>query len=268
MKRVTARLATIPSYRLARRVALITGAGRGIGREIALAYAAEGADLVLVARSANELDLVVGQATELGIRAIAVPADVTVEADVHRLVERGLGEYERIDVLVNNAGITPGAAAGPIRTILDVSTEFWDRIFSVNCRGPFLLMREVLPGMLARGGGVILNITSRLSNRRVAGNAPYGPSKAALELLTLIVDAEFGPRGIRANLLHPGGPVATTIFNEYYQPPASELASPDVIRGAAVWLASDEAADVHGEVIDARHWNAEHGIASTDSQPA
>jgi NAD(P)-dependent dehydrogenase (short-subunit alcohol dehydrogenase family) len=248
----------LPS-RLSGRVALVTGAGRGLGREIALAYATEGADLVLVARTVTELHAVAAEVRGHGARVVPVQADVSREVDVRRFVEETLREFERIDILVNNAGITPGAAGGPIDSVLDVTTEFWDETFVVNCRGPFLSMREVLPGMIARGVGVILSITSKLSRLPLAGNAPYGPSKAALELLTLIVDAEFGAAGIRANLLHPGGPVATTIFNDYYQPlPGTALGSPGDIRGPAVWLASDDSADVHGAVIDARQWRAQH----------
>lgn len=244
---------------LSGRVALVTGAGRGLGREIALAYATEGADLVLVARTVTELHAVATEARELGARAVAVQADVSEEEEVRRFVEKALREFKRIDILVNNAGITPGAASGPIASVLDVTKDFWDETFGVNCRGPFLAMREVLPGMIARGAGVILSITSKLSTLPLGGNAPYGPSKAALELLTRIVDAEFATAGIRANLLHPGGPVATTIFNDFYQPfPGTKLGSPADIRRPAVWLASDDSADVHGALIDARQWRAQH----------
>jgi meso-butanediol dehydrogenase/(S,S)-butanediol dehydrogenase/diacetyl reductase len=248
------------SSRLSGRVALVTGAGRGIGREIALAYAEESANLVVAARTVAELDSVAAEARGRGVAVVSVEADVGREADVKWVVEKALGEFDGIDILVNNAGITPGAAGRPLRSILDVTTGFWDETFGVNCRGPFLSTREVLPGMIERGGGVIVNITSKLSRVAVAGNAPYGPSKAALELLTLIVDAEFGEAGIRANLLHPGGPVATSIFNDYYQPlPGSRIGEPTDIRDPAVWLASNDAASVHGQVIDAREWNARHG---------
>ncbi|MGH2395018.1 MAG: SDR family NAD(P)-dependent oxidoreductase, partial [Candidatus Limnocylindria bacterium] len=233
--------------------------GRGIGRVIALAYAAEGANLGLGARTATEVDAVALEALELGVRAIPLQADVSAEDEVRRAVADTLAEFGRIDILVNNAGITPGAAGGPIRSVLDVTSEFWDLTFAINCRGPFLMIREVTPSMIARGSGSIISITSKVATQPLVANAPYGPSKAALEVLTRVVDAEFAGHGLRANLLHPGGPVATSIFNEFYQPFSGEVASPAVIRGAAVWLASDAAAGVHGAVIDARAWNAEHG---------
>jgi 3-oxoacyl-[acyl-carrier protein] reductase len=245
---------------LSGRVALITGAGRGIGRELSLAYAGAGADLILLARTAPEVEAVADEARAVGVRAVAVTGDVSAESDVERAVDTGLAELGRIDILVNNAGVTPGAAGGPIRSLLDVSPAFWDLTFSINCRGPFLVTRAVLPDMIRRRSGVIIGITTRLSQVVVAGNVPYGPSKAALEVMIRTVDHEFASHGIRANLLHPGGPVSTGIFNDFYQPHSvDDLAHPGVIREAAVWLASDEAADVHGAVIDARTWNAEHG---------
>lgn len=247
-----------PGSALAGKIAIVTGGGRGIGREIALAYASEGADLALVARTDAEVRAVGDEARELGVRALPLVADVAAEDQVRRAVAEVLAAFGRIDILVNNAGVTPGAAGGPIRSVLDVTSEFWDLTFAINCRGPFLMIREVTPSMVARGSGTIISITSKVANQPLVANAPYGPSKAALEVLTRVVDAEFAAHGVRANLLHPGGPVATSVFNEYYQPFSGEVASPTVIRGAAVWLASDAAADVHGAVIDARVWNAEN----------
>ena len=253
---------------LAGRVAMITGGGRGIGREIALAYAAEGADVALVARTAAELEAVADESRELGVHALPLIADIAVEADARRAVAETLRHYGRIDILVNNAGITPGAAKGPINTVLDVSVEFWERMFAVNCHGAFLITREALPAMVQRESGCIISITSKVANNPLAGNAPYGPSKAALEAFTRVVDTEFAAHGIRANLLHPGGPVATSVFNEHYQPFSGTVAAPDVIRGAAVWLASDGAAHVHGAVIDARVWSAQHAAPLIDATNA
>jgi NAD(P)-dependent dehydrogenase (short-subunit alcohol dehydrogenase family) len=253
---------------LAGQVAMVTGSGRGIGREIALAYAAEGADLALIARTGAELDAVARKARKLGVRALPLQGDVSAEDSVRRVVADTLTEYGSIDILVNNAGITPGAAGGPIRSLLDVTAEFWDLTFAVNCRGPFLMAREVVPAMVARRTGSIISVTSKVAMQPLVANAPYGPSKAALEILTRIVDAEFASQGLRANLLHPGGPVATSIFNEYYKPFSGDLASPAVIRGAAVWLASDQARHVHGAIIDARVWNAENGVTPSGAAPA
>jgi 3-oxoacyl-[acyl-carrier protein] reductase len=203
-----------------------------------------------------EVRAVAREAQELGVSALPLQADISAEDDVQRLVADTMTEFGQIDVLVNNAGITPGAAGGPIRSVLDVSADFWDLTFAINCRGPFLMMREVVPLMAARQAGSIIGITSKVASLPLPANAPYGPSKAALEALTRVVDSEFADQGLRANLLHPGGPVATSVFNEYYQPFSGELASPSIIRRAAVWLASDASAALHGAVVDARVWNA------------
>jgi len=248
---------------LAGRVAVVTGGGRGLGRAIALAYAAAGARIVLAARTRAEIEQVAALATARGARALAVPTDVRDAAAVERLVAATLEAFGQIDVLVNNAGVGQGIAGRPIGSLLDVEPAVWDEIFAVNCRGPFLCARAALPAMLARGRGAIINITSELAWKVFPGTAPYGPTKAAVEQLTRIMAAEFGPRGVRVNALHPGGPVDTAIFGPNFPSTAPErLRPPELIGPAAVWLASDAAADVCGAVIDARAWNAEHGIAS------
>lgn len=242
------------------RVAIVTGAGRGLGREIGRAYAREGARLALGARSEPELAAVAAELEAIGCEVVTRAIDVAVESDVATLVGAALTRWGRIDVLVNNAGITHGGAGRPIETILDVDTDFWDRTFATNCRGPFLASRAVIPTMLEQGRGSIINISSTLARRALAANIPYGPSKAALESMTWGLAAEFGHRGVRANVLHPGGPVDTGIFNEFYRPfPGMTLAGPEVIGPAAVWLASDETQDVNGQLIDARLWLEERG---------
>ncbi len=242
---------------LAGRVAIITGAGRGLGREIALAYARAGANLVLTGRTLSQLRGVEGELASLSCEALVFRADVTDAGQVNDLIDAAIGRFGHVDIVVNNAGLTHGAATKEIRSILDVEEDFWDELFATNCRGPFLMMKAVIPAMLKQGSGCIINITSRLSQLALPGNVPYGPSKAALEALTLGVDAEFADQGIRANLLHPGGAVDTGIFNDHYQPyPGNVLLSPTVIGPAAVWLASDAAQDTHGQTINARTWQA------------
>lgn len=237
------------------RVAVVTGAGRGLGREIARAFARAGARQILVARTESELLATADELTRIPSEVLAVQADVAIESDVARIVAASLERYGRIDILVNNAGLTPGAAGREISTILDVDAAFWDRLFATNCRGPFLTMKAIIPVMLRQGTGSIINISSALAHRAIPGNVPYGPSKAALEAMTLAVVSEFGARGIRANLLHPGGPAATSIFNDHYRPnPGSIVVPPDIIGPPAVWLASDESAGVQGQIVDARTW--------------
>lgn len=236
------------------RIALITGSGRGLGREIARAYARAGAKLVLASRMPSELQAVADELAGLDCEVLARPCDVTRSAQVTELVSAAVDRF-RIDVLVNNAGVTHGAASHEIRTILDVDEPFWDLVFGTNCKGAYPMMRSVIPVMVTQRTGRIINITSTLSQRDLAGNIPYGPPKAGLEALTLCVATEFGPQGLRVNLLHPGGPAATGVFKEHYRPHAgSVLLSPEIIGPPAVWLASDAAADVHGQIIVARTW--------------
>jgi len=240
------------------RVAVVTGAGRGLGREIARAFARAGAKLVLAARSESELDAVALELKRLGCHVLPKATDVTDTADVEALIAAPLERWGRVDILVNNAGLTHGAAGRKIATILDVEDWFWESTFATNVRGPFLTMRAVMPAMLGQHSGVVINITSSLSHRAIEGNVPYGTSKAALEAMTLSVESEFGQHGVRVNLLHPGGPVDTGIFNDTYRPrPGSELLRPEIIGPPAVWLASDAAADIHGQVINARSWTEE-----------
>jgi 3-oxoacyl-[acyl-carrier protein] reductase len=253
--------------RLLDRVAIVTGAGRGLGREIGRAYAREGARLALGSRSELELAAVASDLEAIGCEVVTRVIDVRVAADIATLASAALARWGRIDVLVNNAGITHGAAGRKIETILDVDTDFWELTFATNCRGPFLASRAVIPTMIEQGRGSIINISSSLAGRALAANIPYGPSKAALASMTGCLAAEFGHRGVRANLLHPGGPVNTGIFTDFYRPfPGVPLLDPEVIGPAAVWLASDDSQDVNGETIDARLWLDERGHQSSDDK--
>ena len=133
-------------------------------------------------------------------------------------------------------------------------------MFAVNTRGPYVGMRAVLPSMLEHGRGAIINISSGNAQRPDPGSLPYAPSKAALEQLTRVVSAEFGPRGININALHPGGPAATSIFSANRPPSYPHLLRPpEIICPAAVWLGSDDC-DVQGQVINCREWNRAHGL--------
>ena len=177
-------------------VALITGAGRGIGRAIALRFAEEGASVVLAARSKKEIDAVAAEIQETGGRELAVAADVGKEPDCAHLVATAREAFGRVDILVNNAGIF-----GPVKPAEEITAAEWDDVQAANLRSAFLLTRLVLPEMYARGSGVVLNISSVAAKLAFPLNAPYAASKAGMLALTRSVAAEAGRKGVRVNAI-------------------------------------------------------------------
>ena len=161
--------------KLAGKVGIVTGAGRGIGRATAVALAGEGASVTVCARSSSEIEETARLVRDAGHEALAVPADVSREADVARVVERTLEAFGRIDVLVNNA-----ATNLPYREVVDLTLGEWNRVLDVNLTGPFLCSRAVLPAMIEQGSGKIVNISSIGGRSGAAGRSPYRPTKAAL----------------------------------------------------------------------------------------
>jgi NAD(P)-dependent dehydrogenase (short-subunit alcohol dehydrogenase family) len=186
-------------HKLNGKVALITGAGRGIGRGIALAFAAEGASLVLTARSQDQLAAVAEEAAKLSESPVIVqPADVSDEQQVTALFARVQSEFGRLDILVNNAGAFDG---GPLD---ELTTEAWDRVINTNLRGPFLCTRAALRMMKPAGRGRIINIGSIAAQRVRPNSAPYAASKHGLWGLTQATALEGREYGVTCGALHPG----------------------------------------------------------------
>lgn len=241
--------------RLGGRVALVTGAGRGIGRGIALGYAREGADLVLLARTEPQVAEVAAEVRAIGRRAEPVVADVRDEAQVEAAVERATHVFGRIDVLVNAAGIPMVAPSA------EISLEDWRRCIDTNLTGTFLCARAVARRMIDAGtGGRIINIGSLQSYLGFPLRAAYGASKGGVVQLTKALAVEWAPRGINVNCIAPGF-IHTAITDELVsrgvldtapivqRTPKGRLGRVDDVVGAAVFLASDDADFVVGATL-------------------
>lgn len=218
--------------RLAGQVALVTGAGRGIGRAVAAAFAREGALVVLAARSTRELASVQRDIEAAGGRALAVPTDVRQEPAVAALVSRALAESGRIDCLVTAAGL---AAFGPVA---DAKTEDWDQLMAVNLRGAFLCCRAVLPAMTAQGRGTIINIGSVVTSRTLPGSGAYTAAKYGLLGFSRVLAEEMRTHGVRVGVLSAGA-TDTPLWDAVPQPPDRALMlKPALIAEAALLMAA------------------------------
>jgi NAD(P)-dependent dehydrogenase (short-subunit alcohol dehydrogenase family) len=235
------------------RVALVTGASRGIGAATARAMADAGAKVVLAARDEGALRVVAGDIAARGGSAIVVPTDVRHPESVSRLVEQAVGAYGRLDVAVNNA-----AAGGPGPTPLaDLAIDDFDDAIAVGLRGVFLSMRYEIPAMLRTGGGAIVNMSSTAARRPVGGLAGYVAAKSALEGLTRVAALDYAADGVRVNALAPG-PVRTEQLDRAGEAarqrvagsvPARRLGHPAEVAAAAVWLCGPDSAFVTGTVL-------------------
>ena len=247
------------------KVAIVTGAGRGIGRGIGVRFAAEGASVLLTARTNAELEATVAEISSSEGTAAAVTADVSREKDCERIVAAARDRFGSIDILVNNAGIF-----GPVRPLEELTPSEFDEVLAINLRGPFLLTRLVLPEMYERGSGAILNISSIGAKLAYPWNGAYGTSKAALLGLTRTVAAEAARRGVRVNAICPGPVTETRMSRELGSAIADRLGvnvdaqregflegvlqgrsqTVDEVAASAVFLASDESAAITGQSIN------------------
>jgi NAD(P)-dependent dehydrogenase (short-subunit alcohol dehydrogenase family) len=218
--------------RLAGQVAVVTGAGRGIGRAVAATFAREGAFVVLAARSAREIAAVQRDIEAAGGRALAVATDVRQEPAVAALVTRALAEGGRIDCLVTAAGM---AAFGPVA---DAKTADWDQLMAVNLRGVFLCCRAVLPAMTAQRRGTIINIGSVVTSRTLPGSGAYTAAKYGLLGFSRVLAEEMRAHGVRVGVLSAGA-TDTPLWDVVPQPPDRALMlKPDQIAEAALLMAA------------------------------
>ena len=243
------------------KVALITGAGRGIGRAIAIAYAREGAQLALAARSLDELEETAQAAESLGAATCIIGVDVTDRAAVDEMARRSLARFGRLDILVNNAGIV-----GPVGALEDNDVESWIRTIQVNLVGTYLCCRAVIPALAAAGGGKIINLSGSGSTSAPYHLSAYGSSKAAIIRLTEILSLELADKNIQVNALGPGS-IHTRMWEEItdraqaagdtelyefgQQVTGGGGASIERAAELAVWLAGQASGDLSGRLVHA-----------------
>ncbi len=229
-------------------VIIVTGSSQGIGRSIAMACARAGASVVLVARTEERLRLVADEIHERGGDALAVPTDVTDEAQVSRMVEVTLERYGRVDGLVNSAGVSP------LAPITETSLAMWEHTMAVNVTGTFLCCRAVWQPMAEQGGGSILNISSGAGKRAHAGWVAYCASKWAVMGLTESLALEGFPLGIRVNALCPGPTDTPMRHTNFPDEDRSKLLTPDEVAEAALFFFSAAARYVRNAALDVRKY--------------
>ncbi len=243
-----------PAMRLDGKVAIVTGGGGGLGGLAARAFAAAGADVVLVGRTAEKLRAAADGVRGAGRRAAAIVADVTRSADVSRMIEQAVDAFGRVDILLNNAGITSP------KTVVELTDDDWHRIMDTSATGAFYCSRAVAPVMIRQREGCIISMGSILSARGMAKRTAYSAAKAAVMNLTRALALELGPHGIRVNAIAPT--VIVTDLNrelvraqpQLYQAvldrtPLGRLGEPEDIAGALVFLASPAARFITGQTL-------------------
>ena len=229
------------------KVLMITGASQGLGRALTLAYAEEGANLVVNSRSADSLDSVAEKAKGAGVEVLAIPGDVSRSTHVEMLVEAAVERFGRVDGLINNAGLL-----GPRVPIEEYPVDEWRKVLEANLTGPFLLAKAVIPHMPE--GGSIINVTSGVSIEGRPRWGAYSVSKFGVEGLTQILAAELEDRGIRVNSVDPGGMRTEMRAAAYPDEDPMTRITPEENTAVFLYLASDESKDVTGERFRAQEF--------------
>jgi NAD(P)-dependent dehydrogenase (short-subunit alcohol dehydrogenase family) len=254
-------------FDLSGKVALITGASRGLGRAFAEGMAEYGADVACVGRDQAKLADTLKALAQYSHRTLAITADVTKEDDIRRMVDETVRKFGKIDIFINNAGVT-----SPAKKIHEIATEDWDRIINTNLRGQFLGLKYVVPVMIKQKSGSIINISSIAGLRAEVPEvapAPYGASKAAIMNLTQVAAMEYAQDGIRVNCIAPGmhstelgSPKNVVIDAEMAKKikqrtdsycsaevPMGRIADPGELKGLAILLASGASSYITGQIF-------------------
>jgi NAD(P)-dependent dehydrogenase (short-subunit alcohol dehydrogenase family) len=240
--------------RLKGKIALITGSTRGMGREFAIGFAKEGADVIINGRNPEKAEAVAKEVEGLGVRSIAIGADVSIGRDVNRMVEEAFSAFGRIDILVNNAGINPFVLEAE-----KIKEEGWDQVIDVNLKGVFLCCQAVGKKMIQQGGGRIINISSAAGLLGEQGILPYCVSKAGVMTMTRILAYEWSRHNILVNAIAPGlvaGGMNTPILNKeilvtglIQKVPLKRLGNPEEIVRIVLFLASDDSSYINGTTL-------------------
>ena len=230
------------------KVAIVTGSSRGIGKAIAIGFAREGARVVACGRSTGggplTIESTVSEIVEAGGDAISVPCDVTIEADVERLVGLALERWGRIDVLINNAGLKGGGSLD------ETSFATWQAMFRTNVDGVYLCSMAVLPPMRAQRAGSIVTISSGRAQSEDAGATAYAASKAAADRFTIKLAAETKGQGIAVNVLYPGSTATEQSIAGGNDPPGRQRTEEKKIIPACLYLATQTDEGITGRVLD------------------
>ncbi len=233
------------------RVAIVTGSGQGIGRGVALCLARAGAHVVVADQASERVAPVVAELEGFGVQALGIPTDVSRSGDIQRMVQQTIERFGKIDILVNNAGKVL------VKPMVEQSEADWDRVVDVNLKGVFLCCRYVLPEMIARKRGAIINIASIAAFHVTVPHVPYAASKAGVVALTRDLAYEVARYGIRVNAIAPGPietPMSQMVSAEQRQSisrtiPLGRMGQPEDIGEAAAFLASDAASFITGATL-------------------
>ncbi|MGJ7913620.1 SDR family NAD(P)-dependent oxidoreductase [Neobacillus sp. LXY-1] len=230
------------------KVVMITGASKGLGRALTLAFAKEGSRIAICARKEKNLLAVKAEAEALGVEVLAVTADVSVARDVERFISMTEEAFGQIDVLINNASIL---GPSPMPFLLDYPEEDFAEVLRVNAVSPFLVTRRVIPVMIERNQGSIINVTSEAGHTGYASWGAYGISKFAVEGLTQTWADELSETNIRVNMVDPGE--MDTEMHQLAVPDCDyTLAKPEDVVGVFLYLASDQSVGVNGQRFEAQ----------------
>jgi len=242
------------NFSLDGKIAIVTGGGKGIGKQIALAYARSGADVVVCGRNAETLDETVEEIKKLNRCGLGIKTDIQKISDIKSAVDKTIAKFGHIDILVNNAGVN---RTGPS---LEVTEETWDMILDTNVKGMFFFCQAVGRYMIKQKRGKIINIGSIISKVGIGYNVPYSASKGAVNLLTKALALEWIKNNIQVNAIGPGYVITDQvrwIFQKtklvdksfIYRQPSGRAGTVEDIEGAAVFLASEASDYINGEMI-------------------